>query len=166
MKGFLDDSPEVDERVIKQYQSMIGALQWTVTLGHFDIHAAVMTMSRFRISPRIGHLDRLKRIYGYLRRFDNGDIRFRTGLPDYSMLEKPNHDWNYSVYAADKEHDSSSIVPDVYVPVVTTTYVDANLMHCLVTGRSSTGILHLLNGTPIDWFSKRQTTVETATYGS
>jgi hypothetical protein len=29
-----------------------------------------------------------------------------------------------------------------------------------------TGILHLLNQTPIHWFSKKQSTVETATYGS
>ena len=29
-----------------------------------------------------------------------------------------------------------------------------------------TGLLHLVNGTPIDWYSKRQATVETATYGS
>jgi hypothetical protein len=29
-----------------------------------------------------------------------------------------------------------------------------------------TGILHLLNQTPIDWFSKKQATVEVATYSS
>jgi hypothetical protein len=29
-----------------------------------------------------------------------------------------------------------------------------------------TGILHIANQTPIDWFSKKQVTVETATYGS
>ena len=39
-------------------------------------------------------------------------------------------------------------------------------MHCMVTGKSVTGILHMLNGTPIDWYSKKQATVETATYGS
>ena len=39
-------------------------------------------------------------------------------------------------------------------------------MHDFVTGRAASGILHLLNQTPIDWFSKRQATVETATYGS
>ena len=50
--------------------------------------------------------------------------------------------------------------------VVTTTYVDANLYHDLLTGRSVTGVLHLINQTPIDWFTKRQATVETATYGS
>ena len=51
-------------------------------------------------------------------------------------------------------------------PVLTTTFVDANLLHDVITGRSCTGIIHMLNKTPIEWFSKRQNTVETATYGS
>ena len=46
------------------------------------------------------------------------------------------------------------------------TYEDANLYHDLVTGRAVTGILHFVNGTPVEWFSKHQDTVETATYGS
>jgi hypothetical protein len=50
--------------------------------------------------------------------------------------------------------------------VTLTHYVDANLMHDVITGRSVTGILHLVNKTPIDWFPKNQATVETATYGS
>ena len=29
-----------------------------------------------------------------------------------------------------------------------------------------TGILHMANGTPIDWYTKKQATVETVTYGS
>ena len=147
----LDDSPELDKDGIKQYQSMIGALQWTVTLGRFDIMAAVMTMSRFRIAPRIGHLDRLKRVYGYLKKFRNGDIRFRTGEPDLSKLEKVNYDWSNTVYEDYKE-DPPGDIPDALGPsVVTLTYVDANLLHCLSTGRASTGILHLVNGTPVDW---------------
>jgi len=39
-------------------------------------------------------------------------------------------------------------------------------MHDLATGRSVTGILHLINQTPLDWYSKKQATVETATYGA
>lgn len=39
-------------------------------------------------------------------------------------------------------------------------------MHDFTTGRSATGVLHMLNQTPIGWFSKRQGQVETATYGS
>jgi len=51
-------------------------------------------------------------------------------------------------------------------PVVLTTYVDANLNHDLITGRSVSGVLHFVNQTPVHWFSKKQPTVETATYGS
>src|SRR5919202_4252209 len=164
----LDDTPELDEAGIKQYQSMIGALQWTVSLGRFDILSAVMTMSRFRIAPRQGHLDRLKRIYGYLKKFKNGAIRFRTNMPDYSMLEPNVYDWSSSVYNLDNSVDElpNDMPPALGHPVITTTYVDANLMHCMTTGRASTGILHLVNGTPIDWYSKRQATVQSATYGS
>ena len=52
-----NDHPEIDESAVlnvddqKKYQSMIGALQWVVTLGRFDIATAVMTMSRFRAEP-------------------------------------------------------------------------------------------------------------------
>ena len=45
-------------------------------------------------------------------------------------------------------------------------FVDANLYHDIVTGRSVTGILHLVNKTPIEWYSKKQGTVETTTFGS
>ena len=45
---------------------MIGSAQWAISLGRFDIHTSVMSMSRFRIAPRQGHMDRMKRIYGYL----------------------------------------------------------------------------------------------------
>ena len=50
--------------------------------------------------------------------------------------------------------------------VTTTTTMDANLNHCLATGKSLTGCLHFVNKTPVDWYSKKQATVETATYGS
>ena len=50
--------------------------------------------------------------------------------------------------------------------VTTTTFLDANLLHDLITGRSVTAVLHFFNLTPGNWCSKRQATVENATYGS
>jgi hypothetical protein len=47
----IDDSPKLDAADIKVYQSMMGALQWCVSLGRFDIMAAVMTMSQYCIAP-------------------------------------------------------------------------------------------------------------------
>ena len=44
--------------------------------------------------------------------------------------------------------------------------MDANLHHDLATGKAVTAALHFLNQTPIDAYTKRQSTVETATYGS
>ena len=50
--------------------------------------------------------------------------------------------------------------------MTTTTYVDANLHHDQVTGKAVTACLHIVNATPSRWYTKRQATVETATYGS
>jgi hypothetical protein len=47
-----------------------------------------------------------------------------------------------------------------------TVFVDADHAHDLVTRRSITGILVMLNNTPIRWVYKRQKTVKTSTYGS
>jgi hypothetical protein len=86
------DHPEIDETVeldkdgIKKYQTMIGCLQWAVSLGRFDIQTATMTMSRFRAAPRIGHLNRLKRIYGYLKKFASAAIRIRLAEPNLGEL--------------------------------------------------------------------------------
>ena len=162
----LDTSEELDAKGIQQYQSLIGSLQWAISIGRLDITTAVMTMSGFRVAPRQGHLERAKRLYGYLSKMRDAVIRIRTEEPDYSGLPDQDFDWAYSVYGAVKEiipHDA----PEPLGRYVTLThYVDANLFHDMITGRSVTGILHLLNKTPIDWFSKKQATVETATYGS
>ena len=166
------DHPETDESEllnhdgITQYQSIIGSLQWLITLGRFDVATAVMTMSRFRAAPRVGHLERHKRICGYVYKFRHAAIRIRKELPDHSKLPKQDYDWKYSVYGSPKELIPDDIPEPLGKQVQLTTYVDANLYHDLVTGRAVTGIIHLLNGTPIEWYSKRQATVETATYGS
>ena len=50
--------------------------------------------------------------------------------------------------------------------MISTTYLDANLLHDIVTRKSVTAVLHFVNTTPTDLFLKRQANVETATYGS
>jgi Reverse transcriptase (RNA-dependent DNA polymerase) len=162
----LDDSELCDTGQIELYQSMIGSLQWIVTIGRFDIHTAVMTMSGFRMAPRIGHLKRLRRIYGYLAKMRHASIRVRTQEPDYSDIPDEVYDWTYSVYGNVQEYLPADAPEPLGNHVTTTHYVDANLMHDITTGRSVTGILHFVNKTPIEWYSKKQSTVETATYGS
>jgi Reverse transcriptase (RNA-dependent DNA polymerase) len=103
------DHPELDtselctEVQISQYQSMIGSLQWIVTIGRFDVHTAVMNLSGFRIAPRIGHLKRLQRIYGYLSKMRFTSIRVRTEEPNFSDIPDPEYDWAYTVYGKIKQ---------------------------------------------------------------
>ena len=162
----LDVTELLDQDGVVMYQSLIGALQWVVTIGRFDVQTAVMTLSSFRAAPRRGHMERVKRIYGYLAKMRNAAIRIRTDIPDYSGLPDQVLDWSRSVYGELEEMLPTDAPKPLGKPVVFTHYVDANLMHCLATGRSVTGILHFINQTPIDWYSKKQATVETATYGS
>lgn len=160
-----DTSELLDDEGISKYQSIIGSLQWAITIGRLDIATAVMSLSSFRAAPRRGHLDRAKRVVCYLTRFDKAAIRIKTQMPDFTGVVNVKHDWE-SIYGNLSEVRPTDAPKPLGKPVVTASYVDANLMHDLLTGRSVTGILHFLNKTPIDWFSKKQNTVETSTYGS
>ncbi len=162
----LDSSELLDMEWSKVYQSLIGSLQWVVQIGRFDVQTAVMTLSRFRVAPRQGHLDRIKRIYGYLMKMKHAVIRIRTEEPDYSQFPPKEYDWFHTQYSGAKELTPDDAPEPLGKSVVTTSYVDANLYHDMISGRSVTGILHLLNKTPIDTYSKLQATVETATFGS
>ena len=162
----LDTSELCDEHQTKQFQTLIGQLQWLISLGHFDIAVHVMSLSRFRAQPRKGHLDRVKRIVGYLLFLPDGAIRFRTGEPDFSSLKDQEYDWTRSVYSGACEQIPHDIPNPLGKHVQTTHYVDANLHHDLATGKAVTAVLHFLNQTPIDAYTKRQFTIETATYGS
>ena len=117
-----------------KYLTMVGQLQWLVTLGRFDLHAQVATMSRLRAAPRQEHKDRLKRIYSYAIRTKDYAIRFRTDQPDCSFLPDQDFDWTYNVYG-----DVHKILPDdmpepLVKAVVTTSTMDADLNHYLGTG--------------------------------
>jgi len=163
----LDESPPLDQKGVKQYQSLIGALQWCITLGRFDIACAVMTMGRFRAEPHENHMKNLEQILGYLRHTKDAAIRFRTTIPRHEdHYAPPKYDWSQSVYEGAEEEIPEDAPVAKGQPIRMTTYVDASLLHCKVTGRAASGILHMINETPVDWFSKRQNIVEAAVYGS
>ena len=51
-------------------------------------------------------------------------------------------------------------------PVQVTMFVDASHVANVVTRQSRTGALIFVNRAPILWYSKKQTTIETSTFGS
>ena len=161
----LDNSELASDDLITKFMCMVGQLQWAVTLGKYDILAHVMSMSRFRLAPKVGHIERIKRIYGYLSRTKHYALRFRTDEPNFMHLPDLEYDWT-RIYGNVLEEIPKDAPEPLGKSVTTTTFLDANLLHDLITGRSTTAVLHFFNLTPGDWDSNRQATVENATYGS
>ena len=149
-------TPELcDEHQTNQLQTLVGQLQWLISPGHVDIAVHVMSLSRFRTQSRKGNPDRAKRIVGYLLFLPDGTIRFRTEEPDLLPLKDQVYDWTRSVYSGACEQIPHDIPKPLGKHGQTTHYVDANLHNDLATGKVVTAVLHFLNQTPIDAYSKR-----------
>ena len=123
-------------------------------------------MHPITLGARNEEKERYPRIYGYVNRFEPGYNRIVTAEPDFSTLPVLAHDWTGSEYGNVTEEIPKDAPKPLGKPVVTYTYVDANLWHDFITGRALTAILHFINGTYFDWYTRRQATVETLTFGS
>jgi hypothetical protein len=85
------------------YQSLIGSMQWAVSLGRMDVATAIMTMLGLGAAPRKGHLERAKHMVGYLTKMKHATLRFCVDEPDYSDLPDIEYDWERTVYGDVKE---------------------------------------------------------------
>jgi hypothetical protein len=115
---------------------------------------------------REGHLKAVKRILSYLKIFIMGMVIIGTSYPDHFIYSPEYHSNLMEFYPDASEEIPKDLPPEKRPRVRMTVYVDADHAHDLVTRRSITGILVMLNKTPIRWISKCQKTVETSTYGS
>jgi hypothetical protein len=94
-----------------------------------------------------------------------GRIIVDTTCPNHSTFLIEDHR-NWQDFYPDAEEEIHNNLPKSKGQKVRMIiYVDAYHVHDLVTRRSITGILLILNDTPIRLVSKRQKTLETSTYG-
>jgi hypothetical protein len=70
----IDSSKLLDDEEHQKYQMLIGMLVWVVTIGRIDVAHATSSLSRFTACPRQGHLERLLRVSGYLKKRPNRRI--------------------------------------------------------------------------------------------
>ena len=104
---------------------------------------------------------------GFLSSFQDYKIHFCTNEPDLRDVPSiPDHNWKYTQYGNPKEELSTDAPPPHGKRGILSHYFDANLMHDVLSGKAVTGVVHFWNKTPMDWYSKKQTTSKTATYGS
>jgi len=105
-------------------------------------------------------------MYGYLYKMRYGYNRVRTKQPDYSDVPRLNYEWSHSVYYNATEEKPKDAPTPKGNAVTHTAYFDANLYHNVITGKALTGIVHFLNQTMINCYSRKQATVESATFGA
>ncbi|MGH3053654.1 MAG: reverse transcriptase domain-containing protein, partial [Gaiellaceae bacterium] len=165
------DHPEEDKSEILSatdiglYQMLMGMGQWIVSLGRLDIVFAISSLSRFLACPREGHMDRILKVFGYLKKFPNREICCNPAVQDYSQYKETDCDWLQEYPDAVEEIPVDK--PEPRGPGVTVTcFVDSDHAHDTVTRRSVTGYIIVLNSMPFIWFSKRQGSVESSTYGA
>jgi Reverse transcriptase (RNA-dependent DNA polymerase) len=163
----LDTSELLAPLEISKYKSLIGSGNWLITLGRFDIQFAISTLAQYSMAPRAGHMEALHRVFGYLARYMDGMIPIDVTDPPIRKEAVITRGQNWIEFYPDAEED---IPHDMLTPMGRearlTVYVDADHARDQVTRRSVTGIILLLNNTPLVWISKRQKTVEASTYGS
>ena len=144
---------------------LIGSAQWAIILGRLDIMQAVQCLARYSAAPREGHLQRMLRVFGYLKNYPKYGIVFDSSkhqVPNFSTTEV---NWEEQ-YPDAREEIPPDIIPEKGNPASMTMYVDADHATDHETRRSVTGYLLFINKTPIKWYSKKQNTIETSTYGA
>jgi hypothetical protein len=120
-------------------------------------------LAAYSVAPRRGHFDTMLHVFAYLAQHARSKLVFDDSYVEID--DELQHDWK-AFYP-----DAKELIPDNMPeargkPVQQIIFVDADHAADVVTRRSRTGILIYLNRSPIMWYSKRQNSVETSTFGS
>ena len=119
----------------------------------------------YAISRTLIHLQQIFHTFAYIKGHLRSRIILDATIPHIDTNRFVPVDWS-SFYPDAAE----AIPPNAPAPrgnaVVMPCFVDADHAGNKVTRRSHTGIIIFCNRAPIIWFSKRQNTVETSSFGS
>jgi hypothetical protein len=96
----------------------------------------------------------------------HASIRVRTEEPDSSDLSDNVHGLTYFAYIKVEKLLPIDAPEPLGNHVKLLHYIDADLLHEIAMGRPATGVIHLNNMIPMEWYLKKQATMETTKYGS
>lgn len=168
----IDTSPLLGDDLTTRYMQLIGVLRWGIEIGRLDIMTEVSVLSQHQCSPREGHLDATYRIFWYLKcmlkKKHEGRIVFDATMPivDERLFNPTDAQYWDDFYPEAEEAIPPNMLKPRGKPVYLSCYVDSDHAGNLMTRRSHSGIFLYVNNTPVIWYSKRQNTVETSSFGS
>src|SRR5210317_1670439 len=98
------DRPELDVSAVlgtkeaSYYQSLIGVLRWIVELGRVDICIECSMMSSYVTMPRVGQLEQVLQIFGYLKDHHNAEMVFDPTPQEIDHDAFQRKDWSTSEF--------------------------------------------------------------------
>ena len=160
-----DVSKEMNVEGLQVYQELIGILSWAAEMVRVDIILEVSLLSSQLSLPRVGNLQAVYRVFGYLKQIPKRKLYFDPRKPMISEDRFQKFDWEYFYPEA-----FEPILLDMPRPrgksVSNHCFVDSNHAGDKTTRISMTGIHIFCNRAPIVWQSKIQNGVEMSTFGS
>jgi len=157
---------ELNEDGVNFYQSMIGTLRWLVEAGRIDISHSVSVMSSFMAIPRIGHLVEVLHIFAYLKLNNNRSLVLNPcGVHIRRNLTGTAEEWK-DMYPGAEERIPENMPEARGLSVTTHCFCDSDWAGNLKNRRSHSGIVLFVQGAAIAWISKKQSTIETSSYGA
>ena len=164
-KPELDGTCELKADGVQLYQELIGSLRWAIEIGRVDILLETSLMSSYLAMPREGHLEQVLHIFGYLKCHKKMRLLFDPAYPKINEKWFKRYDWQ-DFYRDAKEPIPSNMPEARGLEIIVSCFVDANHAGNVVNRRSQTGVLIFINKAPILWYSKRQPSVESSTFGA
>ena len=162
----IDTSPELPLDEVSYYQSLIGVLRWIVELGRADIAMETSALASVMAMPRRGHLEAVFHIFAFLKTRHNAVMVFDPSEPTIDETQFAKEDWSATPYGNCTEDVPSNAPVPRGIGLTMRAFVDSDHAGDLLTRRSRTGFIIMLNCAPIYWFSKKQTSCETSSFGS
>ena len=125
-------------------------------------------MSAHLALPRKGHLDQVLQIFGDLKKYHNTDLVYDAREPEIELPQFERRDWTASEFGhlLGKEETPKDMPEPRGMGFVIRAKVNADHASDMTTRKSRTGFLVYINSNPIFWWSKKQTSIESSSFGS
>ena len=139
-----------------------------VEIGRVDICLELSMLSSHMAMPREGHLTQLIHIFGYLNCHHNTELVFDPTPRDIDMSGFEARDWTTSEFGhlEGKEELPPSMPQPRGIGFVVSALVGVDHASDSMTRRSRTGMLVYINSALVYWSSKKQTSIESSSFGS
>ena len=110
----------------------------------------------------------LYKIFAHLKKYYNTKMVFDPSILDINKNDFEKQDWSYSEFSSiiktkDKVHPRAPVPRGMGFTIIGK--VDVDYTADTITHRSRIDYIVYLNSAPIDWFLKKQTSIETSLFG-